>query len=55
MIILTAVFDMIRKKYNEAQHLDYVNKPLSWALYQVWKHVNSINRFDLNVGLDCDL
>lgn len=42
MIILTAVFDMIRKKYEEAQKLDYVVKPLSWTLYQVWKHFNSI-------------
>ena len=42
MIILTAVFDMIRKKYQEAQKLDYVQKPLSWTLYQVWKHFDSI-------------
>lgn len=41
MIILTAVFDMIRKKYEEAQKLDYIDKPLSWALYQVWKQADA--------------
>ena len=28
--------------YSKALKLDYVEKPLSWALYQTWKAVNSI-------------
>lgn len=33
---------LLEEKYEQAQKMEYVQKPLAWALYQVWKEVNSM-------------
>ena len=33
---------LLEEKYEQAQKTEYVQYPLAWALYQVWKEVNSM-------------
>lgn len=33
---------MLENKYEQAKNMEYVQKPLAWALYQVWKEVDSM-------------
>jgi hypothetical protein len=33
---------LLEDKYEQAQKMEYVQKPLAWALYQVWKDVDSM-------------
>lgn len=43
------------KNYIKAKSLDYVKKPLSWALYQTWKDVDKLEcgrHEDSDVDLD---
>ena len=37
---LEKVIEEIGRMYAKALTLEYVQKPLSWALYQVWKMVD---------------
>ena len=34
---LEKAIEMLRKEYERAKNMEYVMKPLAWALYQVWK------------------
>lgn len=29
--------ELLRKEYERAKNMEYVKKPLAWALFQVWK------------------
>ncbi len=42
------------KNYIKAKSLDYVIKPLSWALYQTWKDVDKLEGIT-HEGSDVDL
>lgn len=33
---------LLEAEYERAKKLEYVQKPLAWALYQVWKEADSI-------------
>lgn len=33
---------LLEEKYAQAQKMEYVQKPLAWALYQTWKEVDSM-------------
>lgn len=33
---------LLEEKYEQAQKMEYVQKPLAWALYQTWKEVDSM-------------
>ena len=33
---------LLEEKYDQAQKMEYVQKPLAWALYQTWKEVDSM-------------
>lgn len=45
---LIKVFNYLEKQYDTALSLRFINKPISYALYQTWKHFDSIeeNRND---------
>ena len=32
---------LLEAKYEQAKKMEYVQKPLAWALHQVWKEVDS--------------
>ena len=34
------VIDLLKKNYKIAKKYEYVNKPLSWALYHTWDEVD---------------
>ena len=38
---LDKAINLIVIEYERAKHMDYVEKPLAFALYQVWKIVDS--------------
>jgi hypothetical protein len=31
----------LTKRYNKALRTDYIRKPMSWALYQMWREVDN--------------
>lgn len=33
---------LLEEKYEQAKNMEYVQKPLAWALYQTWKEVDSM-------------
>lgn len=33
---------LLEEKYEQAQKTEYVQYPLAWALFQVWKEVDSM-------------
>lgn len=33
---------LLEEKYEQAQKVEYVQKPLAWALFQTWKEVDSM-------------
>lgn len=33
---------LLEEKYEQAQKMEYVQKPLAWALFQTWKEVDSM-------------
>ena len=37
MIELIKVFNELKKQYARAKKLDFVKKPIAYALYQTWK------------------
>lgn len=39
MKIETAI-KYLYKQYDQAKTMDYVKKPLAWALYQTWRYVD---------------
>lgn len=34
---LEDAIDLLKKEYERAKNMEYVKKPLAWALFQVWK------------------
>ncbi len=41
---LEQVIEMLKVEYERAQKLKYVQKPLAYALYQVWKKADKAER-----------
>ena len=39
---LEKAVELLEEKYERAQKMEYVQKPLAWALYQTWKEVDSM-------------
>ena len=39
---LEQAIELLRKEYERAKNMEYVKKPLAWALFQVWKQVDSM-------------
>lgn len=39
---LEKAVELLEAKYEQAKKIEYVQKPLAWALYQVWKEVDSM-------------
>lgn len=37
---LGEAIEMLKKEYERAKNMEYVQKPLAWALFQVWKKVD---------------
>ena len=37
---LEKIAKMIDEYYDKARNTSYIQKPLAWALYQVWKYVD---------------
>lgn len=33
--------ELLRKEYERAKNMEYVKKPLAWALFQVWKKADA--------------
>lgn len=33
--------ELLKERYEQAQKMEHVHKPLAWALYQTWKEVGS--------------
>lgn len=38
---LEQAIELLRKEYERAKNMDYVKKPLAWALFQVWKKADA--------------
>ena len=34
---LEQAIELLRQEYERAKNMEYVQKPLAWALFQVWK------------------
>ena len=34
---LEQAVELLKKEYERAKNMEYVQKPLAWALFQVWK------------------
>ena len=41
MMTLEKVIKLLEAEYERAKKIAYVQKPLAWALYQVWKKVDA--------------
>ena len=39
-ITLEQVIELLKKEYERAIKMDFVKRPLPWALYHVWKYVD---------------
>lgn len=37
---IEAAIKYLYKQYEKAKTMDYVKKPLAWALYQTWRYVD---------------
>lgn len=38
------VIRMLKSEYERAKTFEFVKKPLSWALYNVWKTVDAVEK-----------
>lgn len=38
---LEKAIELLKAEYERAKKLEYVHKPLAWALFQVWKKVDA--------------
>lgn len=43
---LEQAIELLRKEYERAKGLEYVRKPLAFALFQVWKKADKKRRID---------
>ena len=39
MITIDKAIEILKENFERAQKLEYVKRPLAWALYQTWKRV----------------
>ena len=39
---LEKAIELLETKYEQANKMEYVQRPLAWALFQVWKEVDSM-------------
>jgi hypothetical protein len=39
---LEKAIKMLEEEYERGKKMEYVKKPLAWALYQVWKKVDAM-------------
>lgn len=39
---LEQAIELLRKEYERAENMEYVKKPLAWALHQVWKKADAM-------------
>lgn len=39
---LEQAIELLRKEYERAKKMKYVQRPLAWALYQVWKKADAM-------------
>jgi len=37
---LEEAIEILKKNYDKAKQLKYINNPLAWALYQTWKEAD---------------
>ena len=37
---LEQAIELLRKAYEQAKYIPYVDRPLAWALFQTWKKVD---------------
>jgi hypothetical protein len=38
---LEQAIEMLKKEYERAKNMEYVKKPLAWALFQVWRKADN--------------
>lgn len=43
---LEKALEMVKEKYEQAKKSEYVQNPVAWALYQVWKEADKQGRKD---------
>lgn len=43
-VILEDAIKLLKENYNEAMKYDYIQKPLSWALYHTWDEISHIEK-----------
>lgn len=43
-LTLGGAINEVISEYEKAKDKEFINKPLSYALYQTWKHVNAIEK-----------
>ncbi|MBQ2747818.1 MAG: hypothetical protein IJF28_05040 [Firmicutes bacterium] len=41
---LEEAIDLLRKEYERAKNIEYVKKPLAWALFQVWRKADNTEK-----------
>ena len=41
---LEEAIDMLKVEYEEAKTHGYIRNPLAWALYQVWRAADRLNK-----------
>lgn len=39
-------FELLKAEYERAKEMEYVQKPLAWALFQVWRKVDRMKGGD---------
>lgn len=39
---LEQAIELLKKEYERAKNMEYVKKPLAWALFQVWKKADKM-------------
>jgi hypothetical protein len=38
---LDKAIQFLREQYERAKRIEFIHKPLAWALYQTWRHVDA--------------
>jgi hypothetical protein len=40
-VTLEKAIELLKTKYEQAKNMEYVQKPLAWALFKVWREADS--------------
>lgn len=48
---LAQAIRMLEKEYEKAKNMDFINKPLAYALYRVWKAVDTTPRNERDIDV----